>query len=81
MTPKISIITSIYRGESYIDSFLSSVFNQTVLEEIELIVVLNEGSGIEKETLRKFEKNAGVLCNFIYIDEKKLQFLRHGIVV
>jgi|10_taG_2_1085330.scaffolds.fasta_scaffold00844_16 GT2 family glycosyltransferase len=51
--PKISIITSLFKGEKYIENFLKNITNQTVFEFCELLIVdadspENEYSVIEK---------------------------------
>jgi len=68
MTPLISIITSVFNGEEYLDRFFSSVTNQTIIDVCELIIVLNQGSEAEKAFLRSLEKQKIVKCNFIFLD-------------
>lgn len=62
MTPRISIITSIYKGEEYIEGFLSSLVKQTIYPDCELIFILNEPSNSEKKLLDKFKDNCRINC-------------------
>jgi GT2 family glycosyltransferase len=53
MYPKISVITSMFKGEKYIENFLKNITNQTVFKFCELLIVdanspENEYSIIEK---------------------------------
>lgn len=52
--PKLSILTSIYRGEDYLAAFLAQVTAQTVFPQAELVAVMNEGHPTERELLNEF---------------------------
>ncbi len=56
----ISIITSVYNGETYLENFFGSVLHQSIIKKCELIIILNEGSGNEKDII---EKNKNKLLN------------------
>lgn len=57
MKPTISIITSIYKGELYIERFFASLMNQTIFKECEIIIILNEGSKKEIDLIENFQNN------------------------
>jgi glycosyltransferase involved in cell wall biosynthesis len=52
--PKISILTSLYHSERYLSEFLKQVEAQSVFADSELIVVLNEGTKKEQESIQDF---------------------------
>jgi glycosyltransferase involved in cell wall biosynthesis len=56
MKPTISIITSIYKGELFIERFFTSVSNQTIFKKCELIIILNEGSIKEISLIENFQR-------------------------
>jgi glycosyltransferase involved in cell wall biosynthesis len=47
--PTVSILTSTYKGEDYLSSFLEQVLAQTIFPNLELVLVLNEPSSKEKQ--------------------------------
>lgn len=53
--PRISILTSLYRSEAYLASFLEEVSAQSLFSESEIVFVSNEGSREEKELLAEFQ--------------------------
>jgi|TARA_R110000824_G_scaffold125178_3_gene284130 hypothetical protein len=56
--PLVSIITSVYQGEKYIDGFMEEITKQSFFDRCELILVdCNCGnSPYEKETIKKFQE-------------------------
>jgi len=55
--PKISIITSVYNGDEYIDGFLEDITNQTIFKEkCELIMINADSPGDEEETILRYQK-------------------------
>jgi len=55
--PKISIITSVYDGDEYIEGFLEDITNQTIFKEkCELIMINANSPGNEEETILKYQK-------------------------
>jgi len=53
--PRISIITSVYDGEEYIEEFLHDITRQTIFEEkCELILINANSPGNEEETILKY---------------------------
>jgi GT2 family glycosyltransferase len=47
-SPSLSVLTSVFQGENYLRGFLDNLQNQTIFPEIELILVLNAPTTIEK---------------------------------
>ena len=57
MNPKISIITSLYKGGAYIKGFLEDIVNQTIFEEkCELIIVDANSPDNEKDIILEYQK-------------------------
>jgi len=54
--PKISIITSMYKGEKYIDGFLKNIVNQTVFQNCELIIMDANSPENEFPIIEKYMK-------------------------
>ena len=53
--PKISVITSVYDGDEYIDDFLKDIEAQTIFKEkVELILINANSPGNEEETILRF---------------------------
>lgn len=67
--PKLSILTSLYRSENYLSQFLAQVSEQSIFAECELILVLNEGSAEEIETIRKFEQQYPEQVQLLRVDK------------
>ena len=56
--PKISIITSIFRGEDYIEKFLEEMTKQQNFSECEMVLVdCNKQPGFEKEVIEEYQKH------------------------
>lgn len=57
MNPKISIITSLYKGGAHIKGFLDDIVNQTIFEEsCELIIVDANSPDNEKDIILEYQK-------------------------
>jgi glycosyltransferase involved in cell wall biosynthesis len=55
--PKISIITSVYDGDEFIESFLEDITRQTIFEEkCELIMINANSPGNEEEVILKYQE-------------------------
>ena len=53
--PKVSIITSIYNGDDFIEPFLQDITRQTIFEDkCELILINANSPGNEEETIKKY---------------------------
>tara|TARA_Y100000004_G_C8829570_1_gene375545 strand:- start:116 stop:853 length:738 start_codon:yes stop_codon:yes gene_type:complete len=58
MNPKISIITSLYKGGEYIKGFLEDIVNQTIFkEECELIIIDANSPDNEKDIILEYQKD------------------------
>ena len=57
MSPKISIITSLYKGGAHIKGFLDDIVNQTIFEEkCELIIIDANSPDSEKDIILEYQK-------------------------
>ena len=66
MEIKISTITSCFKGERYLESFLKNVSEQTTLDKMEIVLVHNEPTEKEIRLVRNFqEKYPGVINHII----------------
>jgi len=55
--PKLSIITSVFNGDEYIEGFLEDVTGQTIFKEkCELILINANSPGNEEETILKYKE-------------------------
>lgn len=60
---KISVITSVYRGVRYLESFFNNVLEISCLNEVEVVLIHNDPTEEEKTIIDKFIKT---IPNFIY---------------
>lgn len=65
--PKVSIITSLYNGDIFIEGFLKDIIQQTIFKECELIIINANSPGKEEEIIKEYMKK---FSNIIY---KKLE--------
>jgi len=52
--PRISIITSLYKGEEFIEGFFESIVQQTVFDQCELIIINANSPENEEEIIKKY---------------------------
>lgn len=52
--PRISIITSIYNGDEFIEGFLADITRQTIFDQCELILINANSPGNEEPTIKKY---------------------------
>lgn len=64
---KISIIVPVYNAEKYLERGLSSLVNQTIFEELEIIIVNDGSTDKSYEICKKFQKK----YNNIFVYTKK----------
>jgi len=69
---KLSILTSLYRSEKYLSKFLKHVSEQSIFAESELILVLNEGSREELETIRDFSEKYPQQVKLLHVEKVEL---------
>jgi len=53
--PRVSIITSLYRGDNHIEGFLENITAQTYFDKCELFIVDSASSGNEDETIQQYQ--------------------------
>lgn len=54
--PRLSIITSLYDGDKFVEGFLKDVTSQTIFPECELIIINANSPGNEEPVIRKYMK-------------------------
>ena len=54
--PRVSIITSIYKGDLFIESFMQDITRQTIFKDCELILINANSPGSEELVIKKYEK-------------------------
>ena len=60
--PKISIITSVYDGDDYIEAFMEDITSQTIFDKCELIMVNPNSPGNEEEVIKRYmEKHKNII--------------------
>jgi len=52
--PKISIITSVYNGDEFIEGFLADITRQTIFDQCELILINANSPGSEETAIKKY---------------------------
>lgn len=57
MTPLVSAIISLYRGERYLPKFLENIAQQTWFDQIEFVIDHNSPSDAETDIIREFQSN------------------------
>lgn len=62
--PKISIITSVWDGDEFIEGFLEDVTKQTIFSQSELIIINPNSPGHEEEVIKKY---TALYPNIIYV--------------
>jgi len=68
--PKISIITSVYNGDDFIENFLEDITQQTIFEEkCELILIDANSPGSEEECIKKYMKKYPNNIKYKKLDE------------
>lgn len=60
---KISILTSLYKGDEHIEGFLENITSQTVFQNCELIIIDANSPGNEKEIIDRYSEK---YSNIIY---------------
>lgn len=53
-SPKISIITSVFKGDEFIEGFLADITRQTIFDQCELIMINANSPGNEELVIRKY---------------------------
>jgi glycosyltransferase involved in cell wall biosynthesis len=62
--PRVSIITSVYKGDQFIEGFMEDIVRQTIFNQCELIMINANSPGNEEQVIRKYMKK---YSNIIYI--------------
>jgi glycosyltransferase involved in cell wall biosynthesis len=62
--PKVSIITSVYNGDAFIEGFLQDITQQTIFDQCELIMINANSPGHEEQMIRKYMEK---YPNIIYV--------------
>ncbi len=55
-TPKVSIITSVYKGGYFIEEFMRDITNQTMFDQCELIIINANSPDNEEEVILRYMK-------------------------
>jgi len=63
-SPKISIITSVYKGEQFIEGFMKDIVRQTVFDQCELIIINANSPENEESIVKKYQKK---YPNIVYV--------------
>ena len=52
--PKVSIITSLYNGDIFIEKFMKNITSQSIFKDCELIIINANSPGSEEKVIKKF---------------------------
>lgn len=61
--PKVSILLSTYKSERYLTRYFQSVLDQTCLQSIEVSIVMNDCSSIEREIVESFKSRLKIISS------------------
>jgi len=78
MKPKISVLTTVYNGERYLEETIKSVLNQT-FKNFEYIIVDDGSTDKTKEIIKKFEKKDSRI-KYFYYGKNKGYFNLHNVI-
>lgn len=67
--PDLSVITSIFKGEQYLASFLENLRSQTVFPRCEIVLVLNEASAQEIKIVKAFSSEHNSQVQVITVEK------------
>lgn len=67
---KISVIIPVYNAERYLKECLQSIFNQTIINDIEVIIVNDGSTDNSSEIITEFEKEYSEKFNIKTIEQK-----------
>lgn len=62
--PRVSIITSVYNGDQFIESFMADITRQTIFDQCEFILINANSPGSEEKVIKKYMKKHS---NIIYV--------------
>ena len=69
MQPRLSVVTSLYKGAEYLAPFLKNLAEQSLFAELELVLVHNEPSPDELDILKEFNQTHPKKIQHIVVDE------------
>jgi glycosyltransferase involved in cell wall biosynthesis len=69
--PSISVLTSVYRGENFLPKFLENLRAQTIFPELELILILNEPTSLEKQISKDFQLKMPDQVEILYTKKRE----------
>lgn len=64
-TPFVSIITSLYKGDKFIQGFMDDIVKQTIFDKCELIIINAASPGREEKVIKRFLK---LYKNIVYLE-------------
>lgn len=70
-SPALSLLTSVYKGESYLAPFFENLRAQTIFPETELILVLNEASPVERQIANDFSVRFPIQVNILFVQNRE----------
>lgn len=60
--PRVSIITSVYKGDEYIEEFLADITSQTIFSSCELILINAASPGNEEPVIKRYMQKFPNIC-------------------
>ena len=67
--PTVSVITPVYRGERYLSEFFDALVSQTAFSDLELVLVHNQPSTVERDLVRSFARSYPDKLVHLVVDE------------
>jgi len=65
--PKLSVITSIYNGEKFLEQFLENVLNQSCINDIEVLLLDAQSTDSTKKIIENFKHDS---LKYVLLDKK-----------
>jgi GT2 family glycosyltransferase len=67
--PKVSILTSVYNGDEYIEPFMEDITQQTYFDNCELLLIDCNSPGNEEKVIQKYIKRFPDNIRYIHLEE------------
>ena len=77
ITPTVSVITPVYRGEPYLSAYFEALASQTLFNDLEVVLVHNQPSSVERGLVQGFAGEHPDKLVHVVVDETNASCLDH----
>ena len=67
--PRVSLITSLYKGDEFIEQFLEDMVSQTIFKKCELIIINANSPGNEEPVIKKYVKKYPYNIRYVRLEK------------